>query len=287
MLVIHHNDLDGRSSAAILRHAHGYMPVKFREMDYKDPVPLDDILEDEIVFIVDFSFKPDDMAKILERTKKVTWIDHDATAAEYDYGTPLPGLRNFKNKDEAGCELTWRFCYPNTKMPDAIRYLGDYDKFALTYPESTTFYEGMKTVDHEVTNDIWKKLLDDGPPSRKLVRDILAAGETAIAYRDAYCKEMVDAFGYETDFDGLKCFAANLYRFGSKGFGDKMNQYDACIAYVYDGAKYTVSMYADNDHTDVSKTCKKHGGGGHMGASGFTCNELPFKPKSQDVKEEE
>ena len=41
--------------------------------------------------------------------------------------------------------------------------------------------------------------------------------------------------------------------------------------------EYIVSLYTTQADLDVAEICKKHGGGGHKGAAGFTCNELPFK----------
>jgi nanoRNase/pAp phosphatase (c-di-AMP/oligoRNAs hydrolase) len=46
--------------------------------------------------------------------------------------------------------------------------------------------------------------------------------------------------------------------------------------FIYDGDQFAVSMYSEKPEVDCSVVCKKHGGGGHKGASGFTCKTLPF-----------
>jgi len=286
MLVVHHNDADGRCSAAIVLKAHDRMNMRFQEMDYKDELDIDSIKPDEQVIIVDFSLKPEVMKKLWEKTQNVTWIDHHVTAGDYDYGPEIKarikGLRNFKDKAEAGCELAWRHFFEGQPVPMAVALLGDYDKFALKKPTSLPFFEGLKmeTGIEDPKSAIWRQLLSPRQFQNKDLDRIIENGRTAMKYRDAYCKEMRDAFGYETELGGLKCFATNIYKFGSKGFGDRMKEYDACIAYAHDGNKFTVSMYSDKDGVDVSKVCKEQGGGGHRSAAGFTAAELPFKPKT-------
>ena len=92
MRVYHHNDLDGRCAAAIVISAEGpYLDTV--ELDYKDEVPLD-LDKNETVFIVDFSFKPEIMAKLLEITKNVVVL--------------------------SDCKATWRYCRPDEPMPQII-----------------------------------------------------------------------------------------------------------------------------------------------------------------------
>lgn len=72
-ICIHHNDLDGRCSAAILQAAIN-TPVEMWETDYsKAPPPIE---PGDIVWILDFSYKPDVMRSIVETADTVVWIDH-------------------------------------------------------------------------------------------------------------------------------------------------------------------------------------------------------------------
>lgn len=90
-----------------------------------------------------------------------------------------------------------------------------------------------------------------------------------------YCEKICQEFGYEIEWEGHRAFATNFYQFGSKGFGDRMSEFAFCAAYIHDGERFTVSLYSIKD-VDVSVICKKHGGGGHKGAAGFVCENLPF-----------
>lgn len=269
MICIHHNDLDGRCSAAIVKKFAGEK-VSFIEADYKDPAPLGKIAGEDVV-IVDFSYKPDVMLNIVELANSVTWIDHHPTAKDYPYQY-LSGLRNFEDKKFAGCELTWMFYFPMDKMPQAVRLIGDYDKWALLMPDSKLFYEGMKLEENGPDAWGWTELLDSSYYQR--LGSIVANGRVATAYRDSYCAGLCKSFGYETEIDGNKAYACNMFMFGSGGFGDRFEQYPLCIAYIHDGKQFTVSLYSET--IDVGAIAKKHGGGGHKGAAGFVCEKLPF-----------
>lgn len=266
-LCIHHNDLDGKCAAAIVGK---FTPenVEYFETDYKDPLP--ENLEGKKVIIVDFSYKPDMMQRLLERVQTVIWIDHHETAKEYPYQM-LPGLRNFDHPGYSGCELTWKY-FSNNQMPKAVELIGDYDKWALVLPDSKAFYEGMKLEKNGPTEVIWTELLD--PAYYQRCNQIIINGRTAQTYRDNYCNGLCKSFGYETEIDGHRAYACNQYMFGSPGFGHRFSQYPICIAYIHDGNRFTVSLYSESVH--VGEIAKKYGGGGHKGAAGFTTDLLPF-----------
>ncbi len=282
MKIYHHNDLDGRCAAAIVLRYANLEPIEFQkietiEIDYKDEIDLSRVKSNEEIVIVDFSFKPETMNALLIITQNVIWLDHHKTAFEYKYDLPdgkfveLNGIRNAKF---SGCELAWsHFCY-GKPVPEAVTLLGDYDKWALVYqPVCFEFYEGLKMEGTIPQSKLWDRLFNDSDP--QTLSRIVEQGKSAIRYRDNYCEKIRHDFGYETELDGHKGYATNFYQFGSKGFGEKMQEYDFCVAYIFDGRWFTVSLYSEK--IDVSEICKKHGGGGHSGAAGFTCETLPFK----------
>jgi oligoribonuclease NrnB/cAMP/cGMP phosphodiesterase (DHH superfamily) len=282
MRVFHHNDADGRCAAAIVwkKFHKDVSDIDFVEMDYAKVPDLSSINKDEPVVIVDFSFKPDVMSKLLEITQNITWCDHHATAAEYDYGCSLAGYRDFSDKGLCGAECTWRHYFADSEIPDGLELLGDYDAWRMKLrPQCLEFYEGLKLVEQCPRSSVWEVLLFPRGDVQALanIKELTTSGAAAIRYRDSYCAEMRKAFGFPTVFEGLQVFVTNIYRFGSQGFGDNMQKYDACAACVYDGAKWTISLYSVKTEIDVSVVCKLHGGGGHKGAAGFVAGEFPFK----------
>ena len=262
----------------------GWHRTRVLEVDYKDAVDISYFVPGACVIIVDFSFKPDQMAKIVEAIGpegEVIWIDHHATAAAYSY--EFPGLRDFSDKGQSGAELTWQYFFPEVELPEWVRLLGDYDTFRLKEAgRSLLFYEGLKLHEQSPLKDcVWKSLWSAAPlggnqwSSRPItVEEVIKEGRLATSYRDNYCEQMLRGYGYEIEFEGHKALVLNLYRFGSGQFGSRFSQYPICIAYIHDGSKFTVSLYSET--VDVGALAKKHGGGGHRGASGFVCEQLPW-----------
>lgn len=278
MIIYHHDDLDGRCAAAIMTQYafnKGYSGVEYREVNYKDDIDVDSIEDGGTVAIVDFSFLPEVMAKVRNRALHVFWCDHHVTAKEYGYDDML-GFRDFSEKGLSGCECTWKFCFPISRIPESVKLIGDYDAWRLeNTPACFEFYEGMKLNHNHPGSQLWKDLFGfEGRDTDFFVQKIIEQGKTAIKYRDAYCGNMAKSYGYETVIGGQRAFAMNVYRFGSQGFGEKFKEYPVCIAYIYDGKKFTVSIYSEK--IDVSEIARANGGGGHKGAAGFVCQELPF-----------
>ena len=279
MKIYFHSDLDGRCAGAIacraLRDQNKGAKVELIELDYKDEIVVKEINPYEQVIIVDFSFKPEVMEKVLLLTKNIVWIDHHKTAFEYKYSEELRGIRDNKF---SGCELTWKYFYGKKEMPRAVELIGDKDKWAWKFGEHTAnFNMGMKLYDHQPEDKIWNRLFGLGAYFRLAeVSDIIEEGKICIKFRDQFCKDYAKSYGFETVFENYKCFALGIYMFGSEAFGDRMKKYDICLSYEYVGDSWIVGLYSIKD-IDVSKIAQKYGGGGHTKAAGFVCRELPFK----------
>ncbi len=279
MRIYFHNDLDGRCAGAIayraLRDRNKDAKIELIELDYKDEIKVKEIDLCEKIVVVDFSFKPEIMEKVLLLTKDIVWIDHHKTAFEYKYSEKLEGLRD---KNFSGCELAWKYFYGKKEMPRAVELIRDKDKWAWKYGEVTAnFNMGMKVHDHQPKDKIWDGLF--GLPAYfglAEVSDIIIEGKTCIKFRDQFCKDYCNSYGFETEFEKYKCFALGIYMFGSEAFGDRMKKYDICLSFEYVGDSWIVGLYSIKD-IDVSKIAQKYGGGGHTKAAGFVCRELPFK----------
>lgn len=300
MKIFYHNDLDGRCAGAIAYRANKdkYPDAKLIEMDYKDEVDIEEIEIGESIVIVDFSFTPKVMEKVLLLTENVIWIDHHKTAFEYRYSKngrtkELDGLRN---KNFSGCELTWKYFCPETRIPRAVELIGDRDIWAWKFGEHTAnFNMGMELYSHQPENSIWDELFPysttpfpigrlEADTHRK-IQKIEEEGKICVQFRDMFCFDYAKSYGFETEFEGYKCFALGIYMFGSEAFGDRMKIYDICLSFAYLGDSWIVGLYSDEKGIDVGKIAQKYGkkygtsGGGHFGAAGFTSPELPFKKK--------
>lgn len=290
MRVFFHTDADGKCAAYWV---HKRFPKISREqftmIDYDMDIDWYSLIEkDEKVIIVDFSFDPDDIRKILNKTKDIIWIDHHKSAIEKykDFETELPGLRY---DGIAGCMLTYCFFFEMNsgkipfdpymmpqKAPWMTKYVHDYDVWKYEYGDETEFFKlGLDTVKHTHPFDsIWDNLVND----ISNVRNLINAGSICKRYRDSIAKHACDWAAFEHDIDGHKALCLNTPMGGSAWFGDKIENYELVCSYCYIGdGKWSYSLYSNGPKKiDTSKISIKYGGGGHAGASGFTIDRNLF-----------
>lgn len=272
MICLHHNDLDGRCSAAIVYKANAQ--CAFIEMDYRSPLPVRDIAWEEHVVIVDFSLQRDgDWDKLFSRTQDVVWIDHHETAIKRDVigiHDTLPGLRR---TDRCGAWLTWEFYNHGTEPPYVVKLVDQWDRWVhQDADEVLDFVAGMKIQDQDPRSEAWALLLDDYG-----VTDIQGDGKIVRSYEIKENAEIVSQYSYPVILNGHHCLACNSNRRNSKVFDSVpvvADRPEIFIAYVHDGKNYTVSLYSTT--VKVNDIAAAHGGGGHPGAAGFVCQKLPW-----------
>lgn len=306
--IYHHNDADGRCAAAIVgrsrfaRDKFGVSgPVEYEEVDYGmvnaafaedvlcDLCRLYDEEGDPInVFVVDFSFPESLVASIeAEDICDLHWIDHHASAKHCGH-QHLKGSRDFTDKGRSACELAWEYCFPNASVksefgttPIIVKLIGDYDSGRWEYKDRCKpLILALDACQCTPSNGLWNALFSLEAPYElefAIPHNLIEQGKVMAAYQEGYAAGMCKTFGFETEFKGLRCYAVNIYKMGPMAFGWEMHEYDACIAFAFDGAQFTVSMYSEKPNIDCSAICKKYGGGGHKGAAGFVAKTLPFK----------
>lgn len=288
MKCFYHNDADGKCSAFWVKHFLGkILNIEFISMDYLKPFPLDIIQQDEEVYIVDYSIDPQilDLLMLL-KTNNITWIDHHKTAIDkYQILPYTEKIRGVRQDGVAACMLT--YCYlrhmttcgtgeikpfepwMTEDAPMFTKLIADWDTWTMKYGDRTKqFITAFNAGDFEPNGKDWL----DCPslPTEKMIK----AGKAMIEFRDGWARDYL-SLGFLTYFEGYKCFALNLGRCNSEYFKTiQLGTYDVYISFVFDGVQYSVSMYSQV--VDVSEIAKKYGGGGHKGAAGFICTDLPF-----------
>lgn len=279
MLVLFHEDLDGNSAASVVYSTN--RNCKLVEMDYSKSVPFNLIKKNEEVVIVDFSLqKPEDWETLRKITPYATWIDHHESAIKNspDWTKELPGLRDTK---ACGAMLTWRYYYPIADPPEALVLIDLWDRWAHNEnPKVLNFAAGMEAENMYPNNEkLWGSLLPtwnlysniDAP----LIKQIQDNGEIIRKYEIQKNMKRVGKLAYEVEFEGHNCIAINVALTGRKVFESLDKKYDIYICHYYDSRQHTVSLYSGK-LKKVNDIAEKYGGGGHPGASGFQCKELPW-----------
>ena len=304
MRCFYHNDADGKCAGFWVAHTavmeNIETPTEFIEMSYEKPFPMDTIKPNERIYIVDYSISPDEMRKLLQITTDVTWIDHHKTAIEKYDGFEY-GIRGLRYDGIAACMLTYCYLHHMTycgvgninpfdismtkDAPVFTKLIADWDVWKFDYGDDTRkFITAFNSYDFRPDSKEWERFFVDGKVIGPVVGwlyngegedEMTVEGAAMIKYRDGWAKSYLERFGFETEFEGLKCFAVNLGNCNSEYFKSlPEGKYDAFMPFAFNGEKWTVSMYSTTH--DISDICKKHGGGGHAKAAGFTCVELPF-----------
>lgn len=290
VLVIHHIDPDGYCAAGIVRYFDSGTNNETYGMNYGYKIPWNKIKRARKVYMVDFSLPPHEMAKIRDMVgyENFIWIDHHKTVIEdiEASGQKIKGLRRIGN---AGCELTWEwFAGIDTEVfpvPRAVKMIGRYDVWDIEY---TNFEEGIVKEDlfpfvtgikyHDPDGDsdhFWFKLFESDEYTEQVVKE----GRICYEYQKVMFGKYCRSHSFEMEWEGMRFIVVNSLNCNSQMFEEKWNHndYDAMMAYGYTNKNYSVSMYTDKPGIDVGALAHKYGGGGHVGACGFSCLELPFE----------
>jgi oligoribonuclease NrnB/cAMP/cGMP phosphodiesterase (DHH superfamily) len=282
-ICFHHNDEDGRASAAIVRYALG-PGIKLFETDYDEgTIPWDEVRQSEQVIIVDFSFPLPDMQAMAEG-RQLVWIDHhkSALALMEEVAEEWPGIRDLS---EAACVLTWRYFFPDRPLPRAILLIGDRDIWRWAEEDTGAFTEGIHVRNTRPENDaLWVPLLE-GEPS--LMDRIIQEGRRLREIRLREIIGMIEWRGFEVEFEGHRTLVINAPGNGDLGQRGRDLGYEITYCYI-DQMQHdilTTSVTLFSRHADVSLIARRFGGGGHANAAGFSFPRdcTPFPPEA-DVK---
>ena len=291
MKCFHHGDADGKCAAFWVSERFPHMTANdYILIDYGMDIDWFSKFEkDEPIIIVDFSFEPEDMRKILTKTTNVTWIDHHKSAIEKykDFETEIKGLRY---DGIAGCMLTWAYYnkmndgrYPFdpkycTEAPWMTKYIADHDVWKYEFGDETAHFKlGLDAIKNtDPTNPIWTILREITE-----VRRVIKEGAIIQRYRDSIGERACERYGFEYDFNGVKGFVLNNVFGGSEWFVDLVKEYDVVCAFHYMGKDklFEYSLYSEKDYIDCASLVQKIFGpesGGHKGAAGGVSKELLF-----------
>lgn len=273
MICFYHNDLDGHCSGAIVRmYEQKYNQVDdgiFIESDYSG-LDISQVSEGETVYIVDYSFTERTLRYLYELLNKgceIIWIDHHQSSLDLIQKHPeLDDLYGIRSNEASGAALTYMYLYDvsSEELPYFVMLVSDYDTWKHEYADSDTFKLGMDAIKNDVNDPIWDILLEDDDAVYDIIRD----GETIQKYIDNDNEQYLNSYGFEAYIDGIKVYAVNKSS-NSWIFGDKINEYDAVVAFVFDGSEYKYSIFSSKYGANCQNIAEFHGGGGHPHAAGF------------------
>ena len=327
--IYHSIDLDGWMSAAIVKHwflthregidlkyeifikedtnsisktinGQDYF-LDFIGYNYGQPIP--DLSEYDKVIMCDISFPENEMEKLRQNLQdNFIWIDHHISAINATKKRLNDYYEGLRDTTFAACELTWKYFFPDERIPEIVRLLGRYDCFGHkgTNEELTVleFQYGARSVisNCEEAYTYLQKSLEgiqhyDYCGEYTIEDDIHQCGRNIYSYLCTEAKQIYKtafvivftettyySMGNESQRDIVKYkfLCINRERFNPVNFGIDYHEkgYDGCACFYFDGENYNFSLYNDNGKVDCSEIAKQFGGGGHKGAAGFRVDNL-------------
>lgn len=280
MICIYHSkDLDGQSSAAIVKKR--FNGVELIGYDYGDPIPTP--RPNEPLIIVDVSFPMDIMLKMSEeRGMDLTWIDHHIKSIKEYEGFMKQRKDTFCvthiEDGIAACELTWQFLYPESEMPRAISLLGAYDvgrKGDNWDTEVLPFQFGMRGLCSS-PNEFPIELLENSEATDRMINSIIDNGTAILEYVRKTEAISMNRLAFEAEFLGMRALCLNSAAFNFLPFASQWDssKYDVAVGFNFNGSRWMGSIYTDKEHVDCNELARQLGGGGHKRASGFVVDDI-------------
>ncbi len=247
-----------------------YVPCKTQ-----DPVP--EGIEGKELYILDYSYKMDQLEDLVRKNKSVVVIDHHKTAE--DTVKAFPG--NVFDLEHSGAVLAWEYFHPQDEVPKLLLYIEDQDLWRMSLPNHREFGAalGEYTQDFATWDQLAKNLED------KAHLDVfLNHGSIISNYENRYVNNLL-TFRERVTCEGYEVYAVNCARIYRSVVGNRLAALNAregrdpfgIVYYRYDGMWHCSLRSLDG--FDVSSIAKKYGGGGHPGASSLRVEkfeDLPF-----------
>ncbi len=281
----HSSDLDGHCSGAIVKAR--YPECEMIGINYGQPFPFDKVIPGEEVFMVDFCLQPFDDMVTLNSFCHLHWIDHHAKGS-IDEATERGFLASAGQSlaiGRAACELVWEYLHHDetgmpTPMPLAVYLLGRYDVWkhdedVRILPFQYGMRQSADTSPDKQT--LWRQFLE----TDDACADIIQLGSLILDYENNQNAKFCKAYAFETELNGNRAVCANRGFTNSKVFDSVFDpsKHELMITFVRlkpPTGKWTVSLYSTRQDVDCGDIAKSFGGGGHKGAAGFQCEQLPF-----------
>ena len=285
----YHKDMDGWLSGAIVKYF--YPKINMIPIDYGDRFPLEEIQEDDVVFMLDFF--PSDfsvMEQIADLAFSLIWVDHHVSSIQEAKERKLQerltedsvmyldeGHSNF-----AACELTYKYFFnvDYEQIPYYVKLIGRYDVGDFSDKNTILFNFGLSSWITDPKDGIqpWKKIIENSARFKDIFDNLVQRGQYIYEYQKRRDNELADKFSFELDFDGYNAIAANTEFVTPNFFQNKFSSYDMLITFVRLNNSWKLGFYSNKiDVAEIAKECG--GGGGNSNSAGAIVNNLPKEIK--------
>ena len=290
LVIYHANCTDGFGAAFAawlkLGDEAEYLPMEYNQAlpeQLHSPVGLE-------LYILDFSFRRDQMDTFFQYAERVVWLDHHASVFK-DWGVPLDDVADeltlglvqpndhtvVLNNNKSGAMLAWRFFHHGTEVPMLIQHIDDRDRWQFKLDGSKELHAAMNSLKPWTFNR-WDLLFHvDGIRLEALKDDgsaILRAHNQNVQAvlkqaRPTSIRVLLSEDGFAPVLTGLAC---NAPSFLASDLGHELANKSGTFGLVWSmaGDGQVHCSLRSNGEYDVSAIAKAFGGGGHRNAARFS-----------------
>jgi len=295
----HKVDLDGKCSAAIVKH---FVPdIELVPFNYNEEFPFDDIKEHDVIYFADTVINPfENLVAIYEKIGDgLHIIDHHSTfitSETYTYLKKKLGDNIYCETGRASCELMYGFfAGKELPVPEAIQLLGQFDCWRSDKSRMKDgdkdwedivlpFQLGLKMEEFDFVK-FWD--LVENP---SLVSPVINIGRFLLKYQERQNLSIMKN-SFEKVVDGYNCLCVNTNIRNSMVFKSKWEprKHHCMVAFNLNKRKrWSWSFYTNRSDVNVADLARKYEGNGHRRAAGCYTDYLlwekptPIMPSKVD-----
>lgn len=284
-LVLYHGSCTDGFTSALLLHLYFKeinQEAEFIPVEYNRPMPF---IEDQDVYIVDFSYEPKLIHKACETARSITILDHHLTAAEM-YGGYIEVMEHHHNcpltikinEEASGATMVYKYLLDkehahgplpflhNPRIKKLVYAVEDYDLWKFTRPDTHVINELLQLIPKRLEHWEHTFLHETDEIFQERFEKAIAYFEVKEAMAQEYASksQIVRVGDYEIPV--VNCPA----NFANRVCEILNNEYPFALSFVVSPTELYCSLRSRKGFgIDVSSVAKKFGGGGHFNSSGF------------------
>ncbi len=264
LIIYHANCLDGFGAAyAAYKYFHQekHIECEFHPASHGDEPP---DATDKDLYIVDFSYKREQLKQLCQAAAQVTIIDHHISAEKDLQGLEQEhdNLTLIFDMTRSGAVLSWQYfhCAP---IPELLLHVQDQDLWQFQLPDSHDVNAGLGSYPFEFPR--WDVLAQDAQQLAQLKQDGQAINR--------YLRQLIDAHKRKAYIGHVLGHAVPIVNcpkiIASQLLHELAENHAFAAGYQDQGLKRGWSLRSHEAGANVAAIAEQFGGGGHVHAAGF------------------
>lgn len=252
------------------------------------------------VFILDFSFPPEELSRMADHAQSVTQLDHHITAQEKWKEHLLPntemGFEYFEDKQQrlkvifcqakSGARLAWEYFHPGTPCPLLLQHIEDQDLWRFSLPDTKAFCAGLRLRNFEF--EAYDRIAHGDPEDAEFGYNAVQIEGNAISH---FLQQQVSRLSNSPNVvllelpvpgtEGVRTIsglAINCDALFASELGEQLALKSGTFGLIwqFSGDNFVKVSLRAAGNLDVAQLAEQYGGGGHKNAAGFRLSAAEF-----------